>query len=144
VLQQRGRDVGASSADYTSRDDHMPWAQVVHPQGVAGRKAGRGGFQPIADALATLSADAVREHPNMLVFDLDPGDGVAWEFVSETALRLPRMLKDEGFEPWPKLTRVRGCTSSRRLIGCSTTTAKQFAQCLAVSTPDRHLQNQLP
>jgi bifunctional non-homologous end joining protein LigD len=44
------------------------------------------------------------EHPDMLVFDLDPGDGVAWEFVIETALRLRRMLKDEGLQPWPKLT----------------------------------------
>jgi bifunctional non-homologous end joining protein LigD len=39
------------------------------------------------------------EHPDMLVIDLDPGDGVAWEFVIETALLLPRMLKDEGLEP---------------------------------------------
>jgi bifunctional non-homologous end joining protein LigD len=48
------------------------------------------------------------ERPDMLVFDLDPGEGVAWEFVIETALRLRRMLKDEGLEPWPKLTGGKG------------------------------------
>jgi bifunctional non-homologous end joining protein LigD len=31
-----------------------------------------------------------------------------WEFVIETALRLRRMLKAEGLEPWPKLTGGRG------------------------------------
>ena len=30
------------------------------------------------------------EHPDMLVFDLDPGEGVAWDLVIETALRLRR------------------------------------------------------
>ena len=48
------------------------------------------------------------EHPDMLVFDLDPGEGVAWDFVIETALRLRRMLQDEGLEPWPKLTGGKG------------------------------------
>jgi bifunctional non-homologous end joining protein LigD len=44
----------------------------------------------------------------VLVFDLDPGEGVAWELVIETALRLRRVLKDEGLEPWPKLTGGKG------------------------------------
>ena len=48
------------------------------------------------------------EHPDMLVFDLDPGEGVAWEFVIETALSLRRMLRNEGLEPWPKLTGGQG------------------------------------
>jgi hypothetical protein len=37
VLQQRGGDVSPPSAGRTARDDHMPWAQIVQPQGVAGR-----------------------------------------------------------------------------------------------------------
>ena len=48
------------------------------------------------------------ERPDMLVFDLDPGEGVAWELVIDTALRLRRMLKAEGLEPWPKLTGGKG------------------------------------
>jgi bifunctional non-homologous end joining protein LigD len=51
------------------------------------------------------------EHPDLLVFDLDPGEGVEWEFVLETAYRLRDMLASEGLEPWPKTTGAGGCTS---------------------------------
>jgi bifunctional non-homologous end joining protein LigD len=44
------------------------------------------------------------ERPDMLIFDLDPGDGVEWPFVAETALALRDLLTDEGFDSWPKLT----------------------------------------
>src|SRR3954470_10362393 len=43
------------------------------------------------------------EHPDM-VFDLDPGEGVQWAFVAETAFMLRDILSPEGFDPWPKLT----------------------------------------
>ena len=58
----------------------------------------------------------------MLVFDLDPGEGVVWDFVIETALRLRRMLQDEGLEPWPKLTGGEGLHLMRRSSRTSTTT----------------------
>ena len=48
------------------------------------------------------------EHPDMIVFDLDPGEGVEWEFVIETALRLREELRAQGLEPWPKLTGGKG------------------------------------
>ena len=48
------------------------------------------------------------ERPDMLVFDLDPGKGIEWSFVVDTALRLRQMLKDEGFSSWPKLTGGKG------------------------------------
>jgi bifunctional non-homologous end joining protein LigD len=49
------------------------------------------------------------EHPDVLVFDLDPGDGVEWSFVRETALRLRELLKSEGHtNAWPKLTGGKG------------------------------------
>jgi len=48
------------------------------------------------------------EHPDVLVFDLDPGDGVEWSFVRETALRLRELLKTEGHDSWPKLTGGKG------------------------------------
>ncbi|HZT88629.1 MAG TPA: hypothetical protein VFA12_11725 [Stellaceae bacterium] len=43
------------------------------------------------------------EHPDLLVFDLDPGEGIAWDFVVETALcaardarrRRPRLLAED-------------------------------------------------
>jgi DNA primase len=46
--------------------------------------------------------------PDTLVFDLDPGDGVAWSFLVETALSLRELLRSEGHQPWPKLTGGKG------------------------------------
>jgi bifunctional non-homologous end joining protein LigD len=48
------------------------------------------------------------EHADMLVFDLDPGSGIEWSFVTETALLLREVLKSEGFKSWPKLTGGKG------------------------------------
>src|SRR5215213_3512509 len=48
------------------------------------------------------------EHPDQLVFDLDPGQGVAWHFVIETALQLRELMQAEGFKTWPKLTGGKG------------------------------------
>jgi bifunctional non-homologous end joining protein LigD len=48
------------------------------------------------------------EWPDTLVFDLDPGEGVEWEFVTQTALRLRDLLRGEGLEPWPKTTGGKG------------------------------------
>ena len=42
------------------------------------------------------------------MFDLDPGEGVAWSLVVETALNLRELLRSEGHEPWPKLTGGKG------------------------------------
>jgi bifunctional non-homologous end joining protein LigD len=44
------------------------------------------------------------ERPDNLVFALEPGNDIAWDFVTGTALRLRAMLDDEGLESWPKLT----------------------------------------
>jgi bifunctional non-homologous end joining protein LigD len=48
------------------------------------------------------------EHPDQMVFDLDPGDDVPWDFVTATALSMRRMLQQEGFDPWPKATGGKG------------------------------------
>jgi bifunctional non-homologous end joining protein LigD len=42
------------------------------------------------------------------VFDLDPGSGVSWDFVAETAFKLRAMLEDDGYDSWPKLTGGKG------------------------------------
>jgi bifunctional non-homologous end joining protein LigD len=44
------------------------------------------------------------EHPDVLVFDLDPGREVEWDFVGETAFALRDLLQGEGLTRWPKLT----------------------------------------
>ncbi|MBH5371732.1 DNA ligase D [Bradyrhizobium glycinis] len=48
------------------------------------------------------------EHADRIVIDLDPGEGVDWEAVSDSALELRTLMKREGFETWPKLTGGKG------------------------------------
>jgi bifunctional non-homologous end joining protein LigD len=48
------------------------------------------------------------EHPDTLVFDLDPGEGVSWNFVVETAIGMRDLLIEEGLTSWPKLTGGKG------------------------------------
>jgi bifunctional non-homologous end joining protein LigD len=38
------------------------------------------------------------ERADRMVFDLDPGEGIEWPFVIDTALELRRLLEEEGFE----------------------------------------------
>jgi bifunctional non-homologous end joining protein LigD len=48
------------------------------------------------------------EHADQIVFDLDPGEAVAWDFVKDTALALRELLQSEGLSSWPKLTGGKG------------------------------------
>jgi bifunctional non-homologous end joining protein LigD len=48
------------------------------------------------------------EHADRMVIDLDPGHGVDWDAVVDTALGLRKLMKEEGFETWPKLTGGKG------------------------------------
>jgi hypothetical protein len=50
------------------------------------------------------------EHPDLLMLDLDPGAGVAWEFVIESALRLRKLLHYDGRNS----PVARGCTLGSR------------------------------
>jgi hypothetical protein len=43
--------------------------------------------------------------------DLDPGEGIEWRFVVETAFRLRDLLAAAGLDCWPKTTGVKGGTS---------------------------------
>jgi bifunctional non-homologous end joining protein LigD len=89
------------------------------------------------------------EHRDMLVFDLDPSEGVAWAFVIETALMLRQMLKDEGLEPWPKLMGGRGLHLMAPLDRTmdhdqARAYAKQIAQRLAAAASDRYTPASAP
>jgi bifunctional non-homologous end joining protein LigD len=42
------------------------------------------------------------------VIDLDPGEGVEWKAVADTALELRMLMKRQGFDTWPKLTGGKG------------------------------------
>ena len=48
------------------------------------------------------------EHADRIVVDLDPGEGVEWQTVADTALELRILMKREGFDTWPKLTGGKG------------------------------------
>lgn len=79
----------------------------------------------------------------MVVFDLDRDEGVAWEFVFQTALRLRRMLEDEGLKPWPKLTGGKGVHLMAPLDPTmehdqARAYARRIAQRLAANAPDRY------
>lgn len=48
------------------------------------------------------------EHADLIVFDLDPGEGIAWDFVTATALALRKDLEVDGLQPWVKTTGGKG------------------------------------
>ncbi|MGX4771107.1 DNA ligase D [Bradyrhizobium guangdongense] len=48
------------------------------------------------------------EHADRIVLDLDPGEGVEWDAVVDTALELRALMKRGGLNPWPKLTGGKG------------------------------------
>ena len=99
-----------------------PIPDTVHQLRIQKREGGEGvrvWVDDIEGLIGLVEMDAVELHPwaatvddierpDRLVFDLDPGPGVAWPFVVETALRLKAMLQDEGYESWPKLTGGKG------------------------------------
>ncbi len=89
------------------------------------------------------------EHPDHLIFDLDPGPGVEWEFVVESALKLRRMLDEEGCKSWPKLTGGKGLhlmvpidrriTHDQARVYC-----RRLAQRLAVTDLNRYTTSPQP
>lgn len=84
------------------------------------------------------------EHADTLIFDLDPGEGVAWQFVVETALRLRDLLHAEGFKTWPKLTGGKGVhlmapLQERLTYNAVHAYAKRLAQQFAAMDPERYV-----
>jgi bifunctional non-homologous end joining protein LigD len=87
----------------------------VHQLKIEKREGGAGTrlwVDSIEGLLGLVAMDAVELHPwnatvddlerpDRLVFDLDPGDGVAWEFVVETAVKMRNLLRAEGWTPGP-------------------------------------------
>jgi bifunctional non-homologous end joining protein LigD len=89
------------------------------------------------------------ERPDRLVFDLDPGPGVAWEFVIETALTLRGILNDEGYESWPKVTGGKGLHLVAPIEPCfdhddARTYCKRLAQRLEATSPEKYTTSPQP
>jgi bifunctional non-homologous end joining protein LigD len=135
-----------------------PIPDAVHQLRIEKREGGEGvrvWVDSLAGFLGLVEMDVVEVHPwaatvddveraDVLVFDLDPGDGVAWDFVIETAFRMRDLLEREGLKPWPKLTGGKGLHLMAPLAGKLTHDAahdyaRRLAQRLARTDPDRYV-----
>jgi bifunctional non-homologous end joining protein LigD len=84
------------------------------------------------------------EHPDTLVFDLDPGEGVEWDFVVTTAFRLRDALAAEGHDCWPKTTGGKGLhvmvpIKAGMAWDAAHAYTRQIAERLAATAPDRYV-----
>jgi bifunctional non-homologous end joining protein LigD len=131
---------------------------TVHQLRIEKREGGEGlrvWVDSLAGLLGLVEMDVVEVHPgaatvddiehaDMLVFDLDPGAGVAWTFVIESALRMRELLAEEGFDAWPKITGGKGlhvmAPLRRKLThDAAHAYARRLAQRLAASDPERYV-----
>jgi bifunctional non-homologous end joining protein LigD len=83
------------------------------------------------------------EHPDTLVFDLDPGRGISWDFVVDSALRMREILRGCGHDSWPKLTGGKGIhimvpIEPEMTHDAAHRYSKRLAQRLAVTDPLRY------
>lgn len=96
---------------------------AVHQLKIRKREGGEGTrvwVDDLSGLLGLLDMDVVEVHPwnatvddiehaDTMVFDLDPGPGIAWRFVIDTAFTLRELLDQHGFEgSWPKLSGGKG------------------------------------
>jgi bifunctional non-homologous end joining protein LigD len=140
-----------------------PIPASVHQLRIEKREGGEGvrvWVDDVEGLLGLVAMDAVELHPwaatvadieraDRLFFDLDPGQGVDWQFVIETALQLKAMLEDEGHRSWPKLTGGKGVhvmvpieprlTHDQARAFCRT-----LAERLERSAPDRYTLGAAP
>ena len=135
-----------------------PLPESVHQLKVEKREGGQGTrlwIDDLAGLLGLVEIGAVElhawnstvddlEHPNVLVFDLDPGTGIEWQFVLDTALNLRELLRAERLDSWPKLTGGKGVhvmcpTSSLAMTHDQAHRySRELAQKLAASNPARY------
>jgi bifunctional non-homologous end joining protein LigD len=83
------------------------------------------------------------ERPDVLVLDLDPGEGIEWPFVMETALRVREVLAGEGLESWPKTTGGKGLHVMVPVAGemdwpAAKAHARRLAERVAATDPERY------
>jgi len=79
------------------------------------------------------------EHPDVMILDLDPGEGIEWDFVRDTALSLRDFLKsEEGLSSWPKATGGKGLHLMIPLDGSRDhDAARNYARRIASSFAER-------
>lgn len=84
------------------------------------------------------------EHADRIVIDLDPGEGIGWDAVVDTALDLRRLMAEEGLDTWPKLTGGKGIhlvapLEQPVLHDKAHRIARELVSELAARNPDRYL-----
>ncbi len=82
------------------------------------------------------------EHPDRLIFDLDPAAGVPWQEISAAALELRDRLQAHGLGSWPKTTGGKGLhlvvpTEPKLTWREAGGLAREIAENLAHAAPDR-------
>ena len=99
-----------------------PVPDSVHRLKVEKREGGEGirlWVDDVEGLLGLVSIGSVELHPwnatvddieraDQLVFDIDPGAGVEWQVVVDTALAFRMLLESEGFQSGPKLSGGKG------------------------------------
>ena len=84
------------------------------------------------------------ERPDMIVMDLDPGEGVAWQAVIDAAHEVRRRLADAGLEPFVKTSGGKGLHVAAPLKPAATwpavkAFAKSLAEAMAADSPELYV-----
>ncbi|WP_369978014.1 DNA ligase D [Xanthomonas bundabergensis] len=84
------------------------------------------------------------EHPDRLVFDLDPGEGVSWAQIKSAAREIRTRLRETGLESFVRLSGGKGLHVVVPIVpGADWEQARDFceafAQALAASAPERYV-----
>jgi bifunctional non-homologous end joining protein LigD len=84
------------------------------------------------------------EHPDRLVFDLDPDEKLPWKAVVDAAREVRRRLTDAGLESWPMSTGGKGLhvvAPLRRERGWDEAKgfAREIAAAMSADSPGRYL-----
>jgi bifunctional non-homologous end joining protein LigD len=135
-----------------------PIREAVHQLRIEKREGGEGvrlWVDDLAGLLGLVEMGIVELHPwattvddyeraDQLVFDLDPGQGLPWDFMIETALALRELLAAEGLDSWPKTTGGKGlhvmaALARRTAHDAAHAYAKRLAQRLAATNPKRYV-----
>lgn len=136
---------------------------AVHQLRVQKREGGEGvrvWVDDLAGLLGLVEMDAVELHPwnatvediehcDRIVLDLDPGEGIEWSEVIETALALRDIMEAEGLESWPKVTGGKGIhlmapLETRITHDSARLLARSLANRLVEIRPDRYLLSAAP
>jgi bifunctional non-homologous end joining protein LigD len=140
-----------------------PIPDAVHQLKIEKREGGEGTrlwVDDLAGLLGLVEIGAVELHPwnatvddielaDRIVIDLDPGEGIEWDFVTETALALRDLLRAEGIKSWPKVTgskgiHVMGPLEAPMPHDAARNYARKLAQKLAEQRPEKYLLSSQP